>query len=201
MSQTGTYVLFHAHFISPGKRFGVPSGCPSVIGSSSRSDYEQVTQKQGRDYGRLVKANPLAQFPTLLTPEGDVMTEMVAIVLYLQHRHARGTPWSIDNLSPSQLAAFYRWFIFIPANVYPVLTIGEFPGRFVRVPSDVGVATSTVEGWVTQGAYARREELWLMLEREMTKELKDGQYLVGTQNPTLLDVLVAMMAHFMPHIG
>lgn len=44
-------------------------------------NYDEVTQKRGADYARLAKANPLAQFPTLVTPEGYVMTEMVAIVL------------------------------------------------------------------------------------------------------------------------
>lgn len=44
-------------------------------------DYEETTAKRGPNYARLVEANPLAQFPTLITPEGYVMTEMVGIAL------------------------------------------------------------------------------------------------------------------------
>jgi glutathione S-transferase len=121
--------------------------------------------------------------------------------LDLQKRHAQGTRWSIRGLSPSQLAAFYRWFILIPANVYPLLTPGEFAGRFVRIPGDADVNAETVESWITQGAYAGREELWWMLEKELANELEDGEYLAGTEQPTLLDIFFAMMAHFMPHIG
>ncbi|KAG9094109.1 hypothetical protein FRC07_011356, partial [Ceratobasidium sp. 392] len=200
MNQAGSYLLFHAH--------GSGSVFPRTVLRLLQvphevvvCDYEQVTRKQGPEYARLVKVNPLAQFPTLVTPEGNDMTEMAAIVLYLQDRHGRGTSWDVRKLSFRQLAAFYRWFIFIPANVCPILTLGEFPGRFVRMPNDASVPASIVEEWVAQGAHARREELWLMLEKEMTKGLKDEEYLAGTENPTLLDVFVAMMAHFMPHIG
>ncbi|KAF8605915.1 hypothetical protein BDV93DRAFT_604924 [Ceratobasidium sp. AG-I] len=95
----------------------------------------------------------------MITPEGYVMTEMAAIVLYLQDRYAQGTPWDIRTFTPPQLAAFYRWFIFIPANVYSVLSVGEFPARFVKVPTDGAVDSKTVESWITKGAFARREEI------------------------------------------
>ncbi|KAF8605923.1 hypothetical protein BDV93DRAFT_521266 [Ceratobasidium sp. AG-I] len=200
MEEASKYILFHAH----GSGSVFPHAVLRLLELPHEivdCNYDEVTQKRGSDYDRLVKANPLAQFPTLVTPEGNVMTEMVAIVLYLQNRHASDTSWGINKLSPSQLAAFYRWFIFIPANVYPVLTMGEFPGRFVRVPADAGISPGIVEGWITQGVYARREELWRMLEAEMTREMGGGRFLLGTEQPTLLDVFVAMMAHFMPHIG
>ncbi|QRV88784.1 glutathione S-transferase [Ceratobasidium sp. AG-Ba] len=198
MSSGKPYVLFHAQ------------ACGSVFPQTVLHllnvphelvicDYEETTEKKGPNYARLVEANPLAQFPTLITPEGYVMTEMVAIVLYLQERHAKNTPWDTRSLLPSQLAAFYRWFIFIPANIYPVLTVGEFPARFVRVPEDAVVDPKTVEGWVTKGAFARREELWRMMEKEMTREFKDGKFLLGTEHPTLLDILVALVAHYTPH--
>jgi hypothetical protein len=37
------------------------------------------------------------------------------------------------------------------------------------------------------------------MEREMTKELGDGKFLLGTEHPTLLDVLVALVSHWTPH--
>lgn len=117
----------------------------------------------------------------------------------LQDRYAQGTPWDIRMLSPSQLAAFYRWFIFIPANVYPALTLGEFPARFVRVSTDGGIDSKTVESWVAKGGFARREELWKIMEREMTKDYREGGFLLGTDHPTLLDVFVALVSHYTPH--
>jgi hypothetical protein len=38
-----------------------------------------VDRESHPELDRLLAANPLAQFPTLITPEGAVLTEMVAI--------------------------------------------------------------------------------------------------------------------------
>ncbi|CAE6421388.1 unnamed protein product [Rhizoctonia solani] len=198
-------------------------------------NYEETTVRKGPNYARLVEANPLAQFPTLITPEGYVMTEMVGIGLYLHDRFAKGTAWDIHTLSPTQQAAFYRWFIFIPANVYPLLTIIEFPSRdihtlsptqqaafyrwfifipanvyplltiiefpsrFLSIPSEFSADAKQVESFVKAGTSAKWEELWKMIEREMTGELKAGTFLLGTEHPTLLDILLSLVAHYTPH--
>ncbi|KDN47645.1 hypothetical protein RSAG8_03435, partial [Rhizoctonia solani AG-8 WAC10335] len=38
-----------------------------------------------------------------------------------------------------------------------------------------------------------------MMEREMTGELKEGTFLLGTEHPTLLDVLLPLVARYTPH--
>lgn len=118
----------------------------------------------------------------------------------LQHNHAKGTPWDLQVLSPAQLAAFYRWFIFIPANLYPALTVGEFPARFVKVPADAGVESKTVESWIADGAFARMGDMWRIMERDMPRDLGSGKFVLGTDHPTVLDVLLAMVAHYMLHV-
>ncbi|KAF8605913.1 hypothetical protein BDV93DRAFT_604922 [Ceratobasidium sp. AG-I] len=199
MSETNRcYVLFHAK--------GCGSVFPLVVLRALNiphelvtCDFQETTRKEGPNYTRLLEVNPLVQFPTLITPEGSVMTEMAAIVLYLQHHHAKGSHWDIESLSPPQLAAFYRWFIFIPANIYSALTVSVFPGRFVNVPLDAVVDPRTVESWVTKGALARRGEMWIIMEQEMPQGLGLGRFVLGTDHPTFLDVLLAMVSHFMLH--
>jgi hypothetical protein len=44
-----------------------------------------------------VEANPLAQFPTLITPEGYVMTEMVAIAL-CESKHQKQQGSKLETL-------------------------------------------------------------------------------------------------------
>ncbi|KAH7335383.1 hypothetical protein B0J17DRAFT_770003 [Rhizoctonia solani] len=117
----------------------------------------------------------------------------------LHDRFAKGTAWDIHALSPAQQTAFYRWFIFIPANVYPLLTIIEFPSRFLSIPSEFSVDAKQVEGFVKAGTSTKREELWKMMEQEMTGELKEGTFLLGTESPTLLDLLLSLVAHYTPH--
>jgi hypothetical protein len=41
----------------------------------------------------------------------------------LVEQHGAGTPWALGNLTSSQLASFYRWIIFIPGNIYPLITL------------------------------------------------------------------------------
>ncbi|KAG9125894.1 hypothetical protein FRC07_005752 [Ceratobasidium sp. 392] len=196
---TGRYTLFHA--LKCGSLLPlVALRALNIPHEVVLCDFKETTQKQGPNYERLLKVNPLAQFPTLITPEGFVMTEMTAIILFLQDRHGKGTLWDIHNLTTSQLAAFYRWLIFIPANFYPAVTIGEFPSRFVRVPVGGGVDTKTVEGWITAAANTRRGDMWNIMERNVPENLGDGIFVLGTHQPTFLDVLLALIAHFMEHV-
>lgn len=79
---------------------------------------------------RLVAVNPLAQVPTLVLPDGAVMTESAAITLYLAELSGN------DSLVPAprsdRRAAFLRWLVFIVANVYPTYTYADEPSRFVE---------------------------------------------------------------------
>ncbi len=80
---------------------------------------------------RLLSVNPLAQVPTLILPDGAVMTESAAITLYLAELVGN------DSLVPApgsdERAAFLRWLVFIVANVYPTYTYADDPSRFVEV--------------------------------------------------------------------
>jgi GST-like protein len=78
---------------------------------------------------RLAEVNPIAQVPTLVLPDGTVMTESAAITLYLAELTGE------DSLVPApgsaERPAFLRWLIFIIANIYPTYTYGDDPSRFV----------------------------------------------------------------------
>ena len=77
----------------------------------------------------LARVNPLAQVPTLVLPDGAVMTESAAITLHLADLVDR------DDLVPPprarERAAFLRWLVFLVANVYPTFTYADDPARFV----------------------------------------------------------------------
>ena len=85
--------------------------------------------KPGPARDRLQSLNSLVQIPTLLLPDGSVMTESAAIALHIGDR-APGA-----NLVPAageaSRDAFLRWLVFIVANVYPMYTVGDFPERWV----------------------------------------------------------------------
>src|ERR1700761_6467591 len=92
---------------------------------------EEVDPEGGPDFDRLKALNPLAQFPTVIMPDGQVLTESAAILLHLaDHAPAEA------GLAPGPLAAnrpeFLRWLIFLVAAIYPTFTYGDYPPRYVE---------------------------------------------------------------------
>jgi GST-like protein len=81
------------------------------------------------DRDRLAKFNPLAQLPTLILPDGQVMTESAAITLHIGDRAPQAglVPPAGDKTRDQ----FLRWLVFIVANVYPMFTVGDDTSRFV----------------------------------------------------------------------
>ncbi|MBV8441300.1 MAG: glutathione S-transferase family protein [Hyphomicrobiales bacterium] len=135
-------------------------------------------EPQARD--RLASVNPIAQIPTLILPDGAVMTESAAITLLLADITTR------DDLAPGagapERARFLRWLIFMVANIYPTFTYGDDPARFV----DVG--RSALRARVD--AYAQR--LWGVLEAEAAEPwFLGGRF-------SAIDIFIAAMTQWRP---
>jgi glutathione S-transferase len=74
-----------------------------------------------RDASRMPPAdyfavNPLGQVPALKLPDGTVMTESAAILLYLADEHSKGklAPAPGEPLRP----LFLRWLVYLATNIY-----------------------------------------------------------------------------------
>ena len=77
----------------------------------------------------LKKLNPLGQVPTLVLPDGAVMTETAAIVM-----HVADTVPGFDLVPPAghrSRSAYLRWQIFLVSAVYPTFTYGDVTERWV----------------------------------------------------------------------
>ena len=81
------------------------------------------------DRDRLAKFNPLAQLPTLILPNGQVMTESAAITLHIGDRAPEAG--LVPPVGDKTRDPFLRWLVFIVANIYPMFTVGDDPSRFV----------------------------------------------------------------------
>jgi len=106
------------------------------------------------------RVNPQRKLPTLLTPEGETLTESAAILLVLDERHpdaglfpARGTPARAQAL---------RWLLFLATEIYPIVEISDYPERFA--PDSV-----PIEG-VRERARQLWRERWLVLEAQVAGE-------------------------------
>jgi GST-like protein len=130
----------------------------------------------------LAPINPLAQVPTLVLPNGQILTESAAITLHLADRTGR------DDLvpSPSSLERpdFLRWLIFLVANVYPTYTYADEPDRFVPDAAARDSFRATVD------AYAQR--LYGILEATAR-----APWFLGDRF-SALDIYVAVMTRWRP---
>jgi GST-like protein len=114
------------------------------------------TAGPGRE--RLRALNPLLQVPTLLLPDGSVMTESAAMVLHILDRApgAGLAPGAGDAARP----AFLRWLLFLVASLYPTFTYGDEPARWV---SDAAAGDE-----LRRRTDAYRQGLWRQLEAQLT---------------------------------
>lgn len=77
----------------------------------------------------LEKINPVVQLPTVLLPDGGVMTESGAITLWLAEQ--AGSAELVPEPGAADRARFLRWLFFIASNIYPTYSYVDDPARFV----------------------------------------------------------------------
>ncbi len=145
--------------------------------------HEVAPWKPGAATDALKAINPLAQVPTLVLADGTVMTESAAMIVALDEAHpaARILPAQDDARRPMAL----RWIVFIAGNMYPAISVRDFPERWVK--SDTACAE------LKDGAVDRLKAYWTMLE----DALKPAPFLLGHEM-TALDLYAAMLARWSP---
>ena len=177
MEQSGPYTVFSV----PGWGSALAEAMVALCGAPLHIEDVSGFDRPGEARDRLLQVNPLGQVPTLLLPEGPVITESGAIALLLSERHPRA------GLAPrpgsSSRPAFLRRLIWLVATVYPTFTYGDYPQRWV---SDETKALRT-----STDTY--RENLWRGLESDVGAD----NWVLG-EELSALDIYVAVMTHWRP---
>lgn len=127
--------------------------------------------------------NPLRQVPALVTPEGELITESAAILIWLADRHPQ------SGLSPApdapERARFLRWMSYISAQIYGLYWIRDAPSRLAD--------GDAAQAQITQRTAARIIDCWRMMEAQ----LAPGRYLLG-DTLTVLDLYACVVSRFGP---
>jgi GST-like protein len=140
---------------------------------------ELINYEDPKDHARLVKINPLAQVPTLVLPNGEILTETLAIMNWVQ-RQSTDAPLIPKNY----YVKFQRWVTMIVTAVYPTWTYGDTPKKWVtNVDAINELRTSTDD---------HRKKMW----SEFEKEIK-GPYFLGDQM-CAIDLYLAVMFNWRP---
>jgi len=167
-------------------------GCGSAVVEAALTlaglDYDYVeaepwTPSPGVEALRAV--NPLVQIPTLVLPDGTVLTESVAILLWMVDRYP-----GLLGPGPADVrrADFLRWLVYLPAAIYPMYSVGDFAGRWVT--GDSAAAE------LKQATIDRTLFCWSVMERGLAP-VADA-WLLGTPDLTVLDIYVSMMTRWRP---
>jgi len=146
--------------------------------------YREVDpSKPGPALDALKVANPLAQLPTLRLVDGTVLTESAAMIVALDELFpaARILPRASDPKRPVAL----RWVVFIAGNMYPAISVGDYPERWVT--------SKDAQAELKNGAVERLKVYWAILEQALTP----SPYLLGSEM-TALDIYAAMLSRWRP---
>ena len=134
---------------------------------------------------KLEKVNPLAQVPTLVMPDGSIMSESAAITLLLADLTAK------DSLVPATNAKergkFLRWLVFIVANIYPTFTYADDPSRFISLTAARDPFRAATD------AYAQK--LWRQIDGEV-----GSPWFLGDRF-SALDIYLDVMSRWRPKRG
>ena len=122
--------------------------------------------------------NPWGQVPTLVLPDGSIMTETAAILIHLAACHPdKGLA---PNPGTPAHAAFLRWIIFTNVNVYEAVLRRSYPFRYTTDPH--------AHEATRDAAIARMGEALGVLEAA----IDSGPFLLG-ETMNLADVYIAML--------
>ena len=150
---------------------GVPLDCEEV-------DYSGGSPTRAR----LLEVNPLGQVPSLVLPDGRLMTESLAMIHYLNDLApaaglvpAPGNPGRIE---------FLRWSTFLVAALYPTYTYGDEPGKWVE---DIQGAKQ-----LRESTDRHRQALWKQVE-----EAAGSPFFLG-ERLGALDLYVTVMVNWRP---
>lgn len=131
----------------------------------------------------LKRVNPLAQVPTLKLADGTIMTESAAMIVALAESHP--DLGLLPPIGDARRGAALRWIAFIAGNMYPAISIGDFPERWVK--------SDSARAELKDGSVDRLKAYWTILEQS----LSPGPYLLG-EEISALDVYAATLSRWRP---
>lgn len=154
-----------------------------VLADLRWTEVQGATWEPGAGYEALQRVNPLAQVPTLVLPDGTVLSESAAILIHLGLAHPA------SGLLPQETAArarALRGLLYIAANCYAAIGVIDYPER-----------------WLPHGTRKPARERLRLGARTRLHRLWDGfadSFVVGDEpflggaGPGALDLLAAVVS-------
>jgi GST-like protein len=132
----------------------------------------------------LKRVNPLHQIPTLVCPDGTVLTESAAILIHLALAHPNARLLPADAAKRAQAL---RAMVFIAANCYAAIGVIDYPERWL------GKRDKDANERLRRGARKRLHEMWSVFAD--TFAAGETGFLFGAQ-PSAADILAAVVSRW-----
>lgn len=117
---------------------------------------DAASWQPGPGLDELTRVNPLAQIPTLVLPDGTVMTESAAILVHLGLAHPETGLLPKDA---SQRAQSIRGLVYIAANCYAAIGVIDYPERYCTNAHDTPRG-APIRKSIVAGTRKRLHHLW-----------------------------------------
>ena len=91
------------------------------------------TWEPGPALDELRRVNPLGQIPTLVEPDGAVLTESAAILIHLALARPEAALLPAD---PTARARALRGLVYLAANCYSAISVCDYPERWTTAADD-----------------------------------------------------------------
>lgn len=151
-------------------------------------DYEvEVVERQadGSFPPSFHKINPKAEVPTLVMPDGSIMTESAAIMIHLADLHPEAG--MAPAIGSADRARFLRWQVYLATALYMSDLRLFYPERYTLEPA--GAA----------GIRARAEQTMMQEFAIYAEALGQGPFLLG-ERMCAADIYAAMLCSWAPDV-
>lgn len=128
----------------------------------------------------LRQVNPLQQIPTLVLPDGTVLSESAAILIHLGLAHPKAQLLPKDA---SARASALRGLVFIAANCYSAISISDYPERW-----------TTSKGKVAHEQIREATRKQLHAHWDMFADMFTGKPYLSGEQPGALDFLAVVVS-------
>ena len=142
-----------------------------------RVDAASWAEGEGSD--ELARINPLKQVPTLVTADGQVLTESAAILIHL------GLEYPASDLLAGNRAQILRGLVYIAANCYSAIGILDYPQRWL------GNVNETVQAQLVTGTRRYLHQAWVVFADQFADQL-----LAANNTPNALGLMAAAVSRW-----
>jgi len=141
---------------------------------------DAASWEPGPGLDELTRVNPLAQIPTLLLPDGSVLTESAAILIHLGLAHPASGLLPADAAARAQTL---RGLVYVAANCYAAIGLIDYPERWCAEPDE------KTNKRIKTGATQRLHHLW-----EIFADTFPARPFLGGAQLGALDLLAAVVS-------